>query len=96
MITNKKLGNGWKKLGNGTEKLGIKETIRSSTYSQIVKNNLYRISDKLVDVVFGNKDISLLLSCSDTTATDYIKKLVELGIVEKVVGKGAGKYILKE
>ena len=91
-----KLGNGTEKLGNGTEKLGIKETIRSSSYSQIVKNNLYRISDKLVDVVFGNKDISLLLSCSDTTATDYIKKLVELGIVEKVVGKGAGKYILKE
>ena len=83
------------KLGNDDKKLGIKEIIKNSSFSQQIKDNLLKIYSRLGEVVFGNKDIMELLKCSDTTATEYIKKLLELEVIEKVVGKGAGKYMFK-
>ena len=74
----------------------VKETIRNSKYSQNIKSSLLKIYDKLSDHVFGNKEIVTLLSCSNTTATDYIKKFTELSVVEKVTGRGPGKYIFKD
>ena len=66
--------------------------ISKSDYTDKVKNNLSLICECLRDSIFGNADIVHVLNCSDTTATGYLKKLYELGLINPVKGEGKGKY----
>lgn len=50
---------------------------------------------EFIDSVFSAKEIIGLLNCVPNTATKYIKKLLELDLIEKVDGLGKGKYKFK-
>lgn len=71
----------------------IKQKILGSNYSKNTKQSLIKIYDKLDGEVFGNSKVAEILNCSETTATQYIKRLYnELEIVVAVEGVGKGKY----
>ncbi|MBR6925152.1 MAG: HTH domain-containing protein, partial [Oscillospiraceae bacterium] len=71
----------------------IREKILKSGYSVKTVKNLIEIYENLQDTVFGNSDIMQLLDCSQTTATEYIKKLNnDLMLIKAVSGFGKGKY----
>ena len=42
--------------------------------------------------VFGRNDVVNVLDITITPATNYLKKLLELGIIEPIKGFGKGKY----
>lgn len=50
---------------------------------------------EFMDGLFGAKEIIQLLNCVPNTATNYIKKLLELDLIEKVQGLGKGRYKFK-
>lgn len=91
----KKLWIGDEKLGIGDEKLGIREKIKISAFSINVKNNLDKILLEYGDSIFGPSNIIELLGCSRNSATSYIRKMIELDIVDSVIGLGKSKYRFK-
>ena len=51
------------------------------------------IYEKLGPEVFGNSQVSRILSCTEVTATAYIKRLYhDLHLIVPVLGQGKGKY----
>lgn len=73
--------------------LPIKKKISGSSCSSKTKKNMLLLYSKLGGQVFSNKDVASLLSCSDTSATSYLKKLSEdLGVAVPVEGFGKGRY----
>lgn len=86
-----------KKIAINSETHIIKEKIMESGYSDKVKSNLLNIYSNFQSMVFANSDIKRILNCSETTATDYLKKLNnELGLIVAVSGMGKGRYRFKE
>ena len=47
------------------------------------------------EIVFGRGDVSALLKLTPSPASALLKKLVESGVIEAVVGQGKGKYRFK-
>lgn len=76
-------------------KLRIQSAIKHSDFNVTIKNNLDQIVLEFIDSVFSAKEIIALLNCVPNTATKYIKKLLELDLIEKVEGLGKGKYKFK-
>lgn len=76
-------------------KLRIQPIIENSDFNATIKNNLDRIALEYINSVFGAKEIIAILNCVPNTATKYIKKLLELDLIEKVEGLGKGKYKFK-
>lgn len=86
-----------KRVGVDSERESSKTKIMESAYSEKVKSNLFNILYNFQSAVFGNADIKRIVGCSETTATDYLKKLNnELGLLVKVDGMGKGRYRFKE
>lgn len=69
--------------------------IKKSEYNTRTKNNLDEIFKSLKNVIFSPKDIIELLNVSKNTATNYIDKLKELNLVDKIEGLGQSKYKFK-
>ena len=82
-----------KKLWIHDETKAIKDRITQSAYSEKTRANLMRIYEKLGSEVFGNSQVSQVLSCTEVTATSYIKRLHnDLHLITPVLGQGKGKY----
>ena len=81
-----------KKLWIETESKEIKDKILNSEYSKTTKQNLLRIYEEVRNEVFGNSRIVQTINCSEVTATSYIKRMIELGIIAEISGQGKGKY----
>ena len=81
-----------KKLWIETESKEIKDKISNSGYSKTIKQNLLRIYEEVRSEVFGNARIVQTINCSEVTATSYIKRMIELGIITDISGQGKGKY----
>ena len=64
----------------------------NSGYSKTIKQNLLRIYEEVRSEVFGNALIVQTINCSEVTATSYIKRMIELGIITDISGQGKGKY----
>ena len=78
------------------ETLKFKTKIRDSGYSRTIKQNIMKLQEKLGNEVFGNSRVSQILDCSESTATDYIKRMSnELQVIVPVDGMGKGKYKFK-
>ena len=75
-----------------TESKEIKDKILNSEYSKTTKQNLLRIYEEVRNEVFGNSRIIQTINCSEVTATSYIKRMIELGIIAEISGQGKGKY----
>ena len=85
------------KLGIERQTQVVKQKIMKSEFSANVKRNMITIYDETAGGVFGNSDVCNVLRCSGTTATTYIKKMMEeLQIIKPVTGKGKGKYCFVE
>ena len=82
-----------KKLWIQDETKAIKDRINQSQYSDKTRANLMKIYEKLASEVFGNSQVSQVLSCTEVTATAYIKRLyLDLRLVVPILGQGKGKY----
>ncbi len=73
-----------------------KDAIRGSDYSKNVKANLLQLCARLGEQVFSSAEVRKLLNCSETTATAYVKKFCDLGLIAAVTGEGKGKYRFQE
>lgn len=60
----------------------------NSSNSLKVKNNM----DKLYNTIFSPKDVIEILGVSPNTATKYINKFRELGLLEQIKVIGQSKY----
>lgn len=78
------------------KKADILESINSSLFYYNVKFHLRIICDRLFDSIFSRKNIVEIINCGKTQATEYIKILFKLNLIEPVYGHGKGKYKFKK
>ena len=94
----KNLGFGDKDLGIDGEILGIarlKSEILDAKLNASVRDKILQLVNEIqINQVFGAGDIVDILKCAPATATNLIKRMKTLNIVEPVVGTGKGKYVL--
>ena len=95
----KNSGFGSKKLGIGDKNLGIarlKSEILDAKLNASVRDKILQLVNEIqINQVFGAGDIVDILKCAPATATNLIKRMKTLNIVEPVVGAGKGKYVLR-
>lgn len=95
----KNLGIGDKNLGIDGENLGIarlKSEILDAKLNASVRDKILQLVNEIqINQVFGAGDIVDILKCAPATATNLIKRMKTLNIVEPVVGAGKGKYVLR-
>ena len=96
-FANKNLGIESKNLGIEPKNLGIdriKTKILSANLNATTRDKLLKIVAKIdSNQVFGAKDLINDLKCSPPTATELIKKLKSLNLIEPVKGAGKSKYV---
>ena len=88
-----------KNLGIGDKNLGIarlKSEILDAKLNASVRDKILQLVNEIqINQVFGAGDIVDVLKCAPATATNLIKRMKTLNIVEPVVGAGKGKYVLR-
>ncbi len=93
----KNLGIGAKNLGIDAQNLGIEQikmAILNSHVNLTSKNKLIKLTEKIdINQVFGAKEVMAELKCSPPTATNLIKLLKALHLIEPVNGAGKSKYV---
>ena len=86
-----------KNLGIGAKNLGIEQikmAILNSHVNLTSKNKLIKLTEKIdINQVFGAKEVMAELKCSPPTATNLIKLLKALHLIEPVKGAGKSKYV---
>ena len=86
-----------KNAGFAAKNLGIdqiKNEILRANLNATTRDKLLKIAAKIdSNQVFGAKDLINDLKCSPPTATELIKKLKSLNLVEPVKGAGKSKYM---
>ena len=97
-IGDKNLGIDGENLGIDGENLGIarlKSEILDAKLNASVRDKILQLVNEIqINQVFGAGDIVDVLKCAPATATNLIKRMKTLNIVEPVVGAGKGKYVL--
>ena len=87
-----------KNSGFGSKNLGIawlKSEILDAKLNASVRDKIFQLVNEIqINQVFGAGDIVDILKCAPATATNLIKRMKTLNIVEPVVGAGKGKYVL--
>ena len=73
----------------------INSAKKNSSLRSTTEDNISLIVSSFNSKCFGNSDICKLIGCSKTSATRYIKKMAEKGLIEPVTGKGKGVVRLK-
>ena len=95
----KNSGFGSKNLGIDGKNLGIarlKSEILDAKLNASVRDKILQLVNEIqINQVFGAGDIVDILKCAPATATNLIKRIKTLNIVEPVVGAGKGKYVLR-
>lgn len=95
----KNLGIDGKNLGIDGKNLGIarlKSEILDAKLNASVRDKILQLVNEIqINQVFGAGDIVDILKCAPATATNLIKRMKTLNIVEPVVGAGKGKYVLR-
>ncbi len=76
-------------------KIDTSKIIKDSNFSLNTKNNLDKIFISFKDMIFSPKNIIELLNVSKNTATNYIDKLKNLNLLDKIEGLGQSKYKFK-
>ena len=88
-----------KNSGFGSKNLGIawlKSEILDAKLNASVRDKILQLVNEIqINQVFGAGDIVDILKCAPATATNLIKRMKTLNIVEPVVGAGKGKYVLR-
>ena len=98
-IEDEKLPIHQKKLPIKEEKLPIawvEQCLIGKNTSSVLLNSVIKLYDDIdFKQIFGRKEVQEILKCSYRNAGYTITKMVELGILEAVTGKGKGKYVFK-
>lgn len=88
-----------KNFGFGSKNLGIarlRSEILDAKLNASVRDKILQLVNEIqINRVFGAGDIVDILKCAPATATNLIKRMKTLNIVEPVVGAGKGKYVLR-
>lgn len=88
-----------KNSGFGSKNLGIawlKSEILDAKLNASVRDKILQLVNEIqINQVFGAGDIVDILKCAPATATNLIKRMKTLNIVEPVVGAGKGKYVFR-
>ena len=72
----------------------VKTSILNANLNATTRDKLLKIAERIdFNQVFGAKDLINELKCSPPTATELIKKLKFLNLVEPVKGAGKSKYV---
>lgn len=72
--------------------MNIRSLIDNSDFSTQVKNNMSTLYAALVKKTFERSEVIALLNCSPLTATNYLKKMNEIGLLEPVKGQGKSQF----
>ena len=95
----KNSGFGSKNLGIDDKNLGIaqlKSEILDAKLNASVRDKILQLVNEIqINQVFGAGDIVDILKCAPAAATNLIKRMKTLNIVEPVVGAGKRKYVLR-
>ncbi len=82
-----------KKVWIENETKDFKQKILDSGYTKKIKQNIFKLYERIGTEVFGNSRVVEILNCSEVTATSYLKRMEdELKIIVPVEGRGKGKY----
>lgn len=81
-----------KKVRTENKKVRTHNIIMNSSNSIKVKNNMDKLYISLYNTIFSPKDVIEILGVSPNTATKYINKFKELGLLEQIKGIGQSKY----
>jgi len=88
-----------KNSGFGSKNLGIarlKSEILDAKLNASVRDKILQLVNEIqINQVFDAGNIVDVLKCAPATATNLIKRMKTLNIVEPVVGAGKGKYVLR-
>ncbi len=80
----------------GHQKVPIERLFIEKKISDIMKNSIVHLYNELDDnQVFGRREVSKMLKCSERNAGSIISLMRTLEIIESVKGKGKGKYIFR-
>lgn len=69
----------------------IPDTVKPKTKTHIEKL-IAAFGDK---TIFGRTEVMKVLELTASPASELLKKLLQLGLIEAVTGKGKGKYVFK-
>ncbi len=82
-----------KKVWIENETKDFKQKILDSENTKKIKQNIFKLYERIGTEVFGNSRVVEILNCSEVTATSYLKRMEdELKIIVPVEGRGKGKY----
>lgn len=87
-----KIGNKVHKKKESNDQDMIQNIILNCDYSNSIKNNLLTIYSILRDDVISNSNIQKVLNIKETSATKYIKYLIDLKLIKEIDGLGKSKY----
>lgn len=75
--------------------MDVKGIINRSNYSSLIKKTLLDIYDANFDGEFSRSLLVEQLKASKSSCANYISYLLSLNIIERVKGKGKGRYRFK-
>ena len=81
----------------GTDDSLVRKRLEASGFNASTRSNVLVLYSRLAGGDgFGRKDVIAVLGGSDSRAGDLLKKMLDVGIVAKVSGKGKGRYAFAE
>jgi len=87
---------GSKNLDIERKKLDVEAACKSLKYSKATKEKIIKVYERLSsEPYFAVSEIVDAVGCSHSTAANLMQKLVALDLVEKVTGRGKGKFRFK-
>jgi len=86
---------GGDKLDIGGKKLDIEAIVRHSGYSKKTVASILLLRRELGHSHFGRSEVVRILGCSPATGSNYIEKMLDLCLLDSVLGEGKGKYRFK-
>ncbi|MCI7353279.1 MAG: hypothetical protein SOW21_11570 [[Actinobacillus] rossii] len=68
------------------------ENIDKTGFSSKTKKHIEQLSQTLGAAVFSRSEVLNILPLSASAASELLRKMLEIGVIEKVAGQGKGKY----
>ncbi len=68
------------------------ENIDKTGFSSKTQKHIEQLSQTLGDAIFSRSEVLNILPLSASAASELLRKMLEIGVIEKVAGQGKGKY----
>ncbi len=78
-------------------KTGIERIFEFNTnLREKTKKHILRLNQEIQSNIFGLQDVMQILNLQKSASSALIKKMLTMGIIEKVYGKGKGRYVFRD